>query len=78
MPNILIPARATPNWMSDLYETNPAIVQKAPKTTKRAPQIFMTKEYVYMVSNPRASYHNLVATDLSYVPILSSHNFTIV
>jgi hypothetical protein len=30
--------------MSDLYETNPAIVQKAPKITNRAPQIFMKLE----------------------------------
>ena len=45
MPNILIPAKATPNWMSDLYEINPARVQKAPKTTKRIPHIFMAQEY---------------------------------
>jgi hypothetical protein len=44
IPNMLIPARATPNWMSDLYERNPAIVQKTPKITNKIPQTFMKLE----------------------------------
>jgi hypothetical protein len=33
-----------PNLISDLYEIKPEIVQKAPKTTNKIPQTFMTSE----------------------------------
>ncbi len=53
IPNMLIPAKAMLNWISDLYEMNPTIIQKMPKIANRVPHVFTCKGYASFARLPR-------------------------